>query len=127
PSRDELLPVDVRLERAALQFVANEVRERWPSPWSSARRLQTRRFGTPHVELEVERPALPVANHAVVELTRDVTREIANQETNDLVVDSAHAALDGLADALVQLGRRKPARRDGRKVDQRSRRGQRMK
>src|SRR5688500_16009856 len=83
-------------------------------------------LGPAGIEQKMKRPALESAERLMVELARNVARNVADHETHDLLVDAALASVDALAYAAVHVGRRKAARGKRRKIDERARGRQRM-
>src|SRR5204862_7278442 len=76
---DECVAVDVRIQRARKQLLTDDLIQRRSAPRSAAG-LQPYRFRTTHVEVEVERATLVVANRLVVELSRAVSVEVGSEE-----------------------------------------------
>src|SRR5689334_22622137 len=77
--------------------------------------------------MEMKRAALELAQRLVIEIAGDVSRQIANDEPHDLVLDPTTAITDRGRDALVDFGHGQPARGDRRQLDERPRRRQRVK
>ena len=70
--------------------------------------------------MKVKRATLEIAQRFVIEIAGDVSRKIAHDETNDLVVDPAACARHRGVNALVDLGDRQTARGNRRQVDERT-------
>src|SRR5918992_2041398 len=75
----------------------------------------------------MQRAPLVIAKRLLVQLTCDVSRDVAHDETDDLLVDTALATVDCIANGDVELRRTQSARRERGKVDEAARRLQRVK
>ena len=63
-------------------------------------------FWPARIEMKVQRPTLEFAQRFVIEIARDVTRQIADDEPHDLILDPATAPVHGAQNAIVDLRHR---------------------
>ena len=98
-----------------------EIQEAFPEPRPAYTTIQTTVY-----RLEGKnavRRVRKISNAHIFEPTiaRDVTRHVANDQANDLVVDATGMRIDRVANALVDLRRHETAAADRRQIDERAR------